>query len=111
MTAPTYTARRRSYAHALMERALSEAIRLTRRQCPEEGAARRAGLQALRKELRANMPTDDMTAALDALTEEYTYLAMDLQHAHLYGGEPEMEGRLSGLSAVIDELEFAALHN
>lgn len=109
MTAPTATTRRRSYAHALMERTLSEAIRETRRQYPEEAAGRRAGLQALRKELRNNMPTD-IDAALDALLEEHTNLAMDLQHVHLYGGEPELEGRLAGISAIIDELEFAALH-
>ena len=108
MTAPTYTARRRSYAHALMERALSDAIRHTRRQDPEHAADRRAGLQALRKELRANMPTD-LAPALDVLLEEHAYLAMDLQHVHLYGGEPELEGRLDGLSAIIDELEYAAM--
>lgn len=103
------SARRRSYAHALMERALSDAIRHTRRQEPEEAADRRAGLTALRQELRDNMPTE-IAAALDMLTEQHAFLAMDLQHVHLYGGEPELEGRLAGLSAVIDELEFAALY-
>ena len=108
MTAPT-TTRRRSPAHAAMERALSEAIRDTRRYYLTEAAAHRAGLQSLRKELRANMPTD-LDAALDALLEEYAYLGMDLQHVHLHGGEPELEGRLKGLSVVIDELEYAALY-
>ena len=106
----TTTTRRRSYAHAMMERALSEAIRNTRRyHYLAEVADYRAGLHSLRKELRANMPTD-INAALDTLTDEHSNISMDIQYAHLYGGEPELEGRLEGLSAVIDELEFAALY-
>lgn len=101
----TTTTRRRSYAHASMERALSEAIRVTRRYNLTEAVGFRAGLLSLRNELRATMPTD-MNAALEALAEEHALLAMDLQHAHLDGGDPEQEGRLEGLAAVIDELEF-----
>lgn len=103
-------ARRRSYAHAAMERALSEQIRVTRRYDLTEAADTRRAVQTLRKELRATMPAEP-NAALAQLEDQFAMLAMDLQHAHLWGGEPAEEARLAALDAVIDEIEFSMLAN
>lgn len=110
MNAKHAAARRRSYAHAAMERALSEIINNTRRYYLPEAAGARHVVQTLRNELRAMMPAEP-NAALAQLEDQYALLAEDLQHAHLWGGDPAEETRLAAIDAVINEIEYAILAN